>query len=511
MVIVDDQGRFDPPTLHLRSGDSVTWHLRPGDTVIPVAGASGSSCGTPPAFDPLDVNAFVGPMPVAPGGVFTLGPLAGPEGLDRGLEFLPTASVIDPADPCGPFELRASGTGGHLCASGARGASMDSTWQDPAISGVFVQRLWRDVHLGPGRFDFDALDVELEQAVRNGKLYSLAFGAGRNGTPPWIFELGGVPRLTLQDQPSNPSIPTDCGPLMDLGPPFDLLYQTHYFELLSAVAQHIKSRADWYRALAYIKPSGANLFTNENRLPKACEPNCICNTAVWSEAGYTSTRLQAFYTVQANLMAREFPGKTLSYQVIQAGFPRINADGGYVGLDGVLTAGAAEIGGVAQTQAILDEGQALYGLLFASQHNGLQPDPGHDCLSNDTGCPQPMVVNEGREGQLIAFQTQNIQEITTNEQLESAFENAWNHSTAGMVEIYEERAWEARIDGNLDLARWNSDLLERRGGQLSQPAISHTHRFVRTSTINKPQRFDYINAASCDPTSPAIATIFVDP
>src|SRR6185436_11293517 len=142
------------------------------------------------------------------------------------------------------------------------------------------------------------------QAMAGGKLYSLVFTAGRNGTPAWIFDVGGVPRVSLQDKADDDQ--PGCGQTMDLGPPHDAMYQQHYFDLLTAVAAHLKQRADWYRALAYIKPSGANLESAENRLPNRCEPTCAyCNTMIWANAGYRPSLLYDFYNQQFDLMALE--------------------------------------------------------------------------------------------------------------------------------------------------------------------------------------------------------------
>ncbi len=84
---------------------------------------------------------------------------------------------------------------------------------------------------------------------------------------------------------------------MELGSPADPNYRLHYFNLLKAAARHIRERNAWYRALAYVKPSGANLFSHENRLPNNCEAQCeVCNPQVWAEQGdYTPTALYEFY------------------------------------------------------------------------------------------------------------------------------------------------------------------------------------------------------------------------
>ena len=64
---------------------------------------------------------------------------------------------------------------------------------------------------------------------------------------------------------------------MDLGNPTRTTYRQLYTSVLTELARVIKSRADWYRALAYVKISGANLVSHENRLPNGC--NVIGKTA----------------------------------------------------------------------------------------------------------------------------------------------------------------------------------------------------------------------------------------
>ena len=89
-----------------------------------------------------------------------------------------------------------------LCRGGSVGATMDATWQDPSLTGVFIRLLWKDVQTAPGtadaNFNFTVLDRELNKAVKNGKVYSLAIKAGDDGTPSWLFTNGVTP-LALQD------------------------------------------------------------------------------------------------------------------------------------------------------------------------------------------------------------------------------------------------------------------------------------------------------------------------
>ena len=217
----------------------------------------------------------------------------------------------------------------------------------------------------------------------------------------------------------------------------------------------MKSNAAWYRALAYVKISGANLFSAENRLPKRCEVGCMCNTRTWSQAGYRPAGLQTFYDRQHAIMNYNFPGKTRSYALIQDGFPRVDDGGGYVDENGAYVDGNgaaapnAEIGQFKQTQDIIDKGQADWTTSFAVQHNGLQPRPPDCAILGNPGCPNKWVVAAGANG-TIGFQTQNIKEIDDNALLEAALDNGYANSNATFIEIYEERSWEARIEGALD-------------------------------------------------------------
>jgi len=361
---------------------------------------------------------------------------------------------------------------------------MPSTWQSKSINGVYIRLSWSEVNPAPGVFDFSTLDREMNQAVAHGKRFAFSFQAGKRGTPAWIFDHGVQP-LRLRDAGS--SRPNSCGAWMLLGSPIDERYQAHYFALLSAAAKHIRSRSDWFRALAYVKPSGANLYTHENRLPKRCntDAGCVCNTEILAKAGYTPKGLFRFYRKQLDLLAAAFPSKPLVYALIQEGFPKINDRGGYLLGDGSSSDGHALPGPFAQTQAILDLGQSLLGRRFVVQHNGLRPAPtAGTCPNQDmhpvpmkrhrwygrpgSGCPNRWVLREGAQGQLTAFQTVNARNgVDDPTSLEAALQNVWSNSDANFLEIYEERLWEAERHDNgvLDksasgrtLAEWKHQL-----------------------------------------------------
>jgi hypothetical protein len=514
-VKVNADGSFTPPVTYIQSGDTVEWTLNgPGDSIVPLNwdGAASGYCSAVRPYAPADPNEFTGPMPLAASGIFALSPL------DAGFVVEPLRTLCTNGAP-----PRAVAGSQMLCRGGVSGATMDVTWQDPALTGVFIRLLWSDVQKGPGtadaNFDFTVLDREMTKAVKNGKIFSLAIKAGDDGTPPWLFTNGVTP-LNLQDSGSDGDDPS-CGSHFTLGSPTEVTYQNHYFDLLRKVAAHIRTRADWYRALTYIKPSGANLFTHENRLPKRCDPGCTCNTQIFAQHGYTPAGLYAFYQAQTALLASEFPNKTMSYALIQDGFPLVNNTGGYEMSDGTSSGGALP-GGTAQTQTIIDGGQAAYGLTFAVQHNGLQRKQSDNCLTNPTGlgCPNKWVTQEGKEGQVTGFQTSNEAKVANPADVDSALQNALLNSQGVFVELYEERYWEAvhQPNGIIDplgsgrtMAQWVTQFQTRRRTlfpTLPDPFPTvYRYTFTRTQSTGN-QTLYYVHGAKCSSSiAPAAVVI----
>jgi hypothetical protein len=464
-VKVNADGSFSPPAIAIADGDTVEWTFSSrADSII---GASAPSCSAIRAYLPGDPNELTGPMPQAASGIFALSPLEG-------------GSVAKASGtPCATPPAIAAAGGQVLCSGeAAYEATMDSTWQDPSLAGVFIRLLWKDVEPSPSTFDFNVLDREVDKAIKNGKVYSLGIKAGDDGTPSWLFTHG-VTALALQDNGSDDE--GGCGFKMTLGNPTETAYQNFYFDLLRKIAAHLRSRADWYRALAYVKVSGANLISHENRLPKRCSPGCPCNTQLFAQHGYRPSKLYAFYQAQSDLLVTEFPGKTMNYALIQAGFPLIDEAGDYETQDGTSSGGKLP-GGTEQTQTILDNGQATHALLFSVAHNGLGPKRSDNCLSNPNGlgCPNKWVLTEGSEGQVTGFQTQNANGVANPADTDSTLQNELTNSQGIYLELYEERIWEANrqpngvIDRPAPGARWRS-------GPISSTAAAA--RCLRTSPI----------------------------
>jgi hypothetical protein len=181
-VTVNADGSFSPRQIQIHDGDAVEWKLHDRtDTIIPVNSGDSLnlSCSAYKPYDPADPNEFTGPMARAASGIFTLGP-------DGPGYVITTQGIPNPS--CDERSSPAKVGNQYLCETGLPYATMDWTWENPNLTGVYIRLRWDEVQLGPGVFDWTAMDREIERAVRNGKLYSLSFKAGSKGTPQWIFD-----------------------------------------------------------------------------------------------------------------------------------------------------------------------------------------------------------------------------------------------------------------------------------------------------------------------------------
>ena len=342
-------------------------------------------------------------------------------------------------------------------------ASSNAVWGNPDVSGVFLRIPWNRMHISAGTdtddFDFSFIDHELDQAVKNRKSVSLAIGAGQLWTPDWIYSTGGVTGYQFQQNPNMHGLDSDQE-IITLANPTDETYQYWYFSAIRALGNHIASNPEWMNAVAYVKPSGANHLTYENRLPNECYAGYICNTQVWAEAGYTPSGIVDFYEKQLDVIQEVFPQKPMIYALIQTGFPRTNDDGDYLQYDGTPSGGKL-ITGIKQTEAILEMGTQKYGNLFIVSHNGLQAH--HDV--------NPWVQSASEQGMPTSFQTSNATKVQTTRDLQFALENMWDSTNAHYLEIYDNILYRTMIrKGELvrntdaernTLAEWNVALQSR--------------------------------------------------
>ena len=553
VITVSANGTFSPMWTHAHDGDVIQWNFAtPTSSVVPVtwSGTWPAPCSTPKPWT-TDVNNFAGPLPPAETGVYALSPV--PSTLN------PTAAGLVSQPTACPAGTEVDVMTDYLCASGAPYATAATTWSDPEIDGVFIRLLWN--RLEPtdcsssnltSCWNWAELDRELEAAVRNGKTYSISVKAGDDGTPDWLFTTdaagapravsGGVRRLHLEDSGNNTP---GCGAPMDLGDPtqtdfkplptphFERPYRAQYFDMLTALAGHLKTRSDWYRALSAVKPSGANLQSHENRLPKRCDTSagCVCNTQVLAANGYTPAKLYAFYDAQYDLLADLFPGKAQSYALIQQGFPRITSASCYEidDVGGVAQASAGCAGGVAdlplpatQTEELLARGAAAAATaavpyVWSVSHNGLGP----------TNAPNSYVLSAAAADAttLTGFQTNNADGVPDAVALDDTFENLEaNAVEATWLEIYETRLWEVQQQGGVldatepadpeqTLGDWSQLLRDRRDTIFAlAPASPTLHQATVHYTIaGGAQIIHYVDPSKCQLSGYRYGAISITP
>ena len=173
-VLVNADGSFEPKWTYIHDGDMVKWQFSARtDAIIPVNPIDSLtvSCSAYKPYDPTDPNELTEPMPRAASGISTLGA----DGPGFVIETLGARGAS-----CNYYQALDKVGNQYLCNTGEPYATMDWTWQNPNLTGVFIRLRWDEVNPGPGGYDWTAMDREIEKAIRNGKLYSLSFKAGSN-------------------------------------------------------------------------------------------------------------------------------------------------------------------------------------------------------------------------------------------------------------------------------------------------------------------------------------------
>jgi plastocyanin len=530
-ITVNADGTFSPSSVTIQAGEKIQWTtMSATDAIVQIADPalfpSSDPCGIADsdldhAFAAHDANEFTGPSRQGVSGIFVLGQ-NGP-GLVQRLASESCACESAPV-PCTPTEVAAlDGNTYKLCpGEGAVSQMLDATWDNPDVTGVILRLNWSDIQVdnnGTIEFFWDDIDREMDRAVASGKLFTLDVRAAKEGTPTWIFTdyagpagPGPVAPLTFKDWGSEPTPPPNsCGFDLTIGSPMDPAYRDLYIAMIEALADHVASDARWFQALAHVKVSGANFLSSEARLPNRCydgdgdgvldtmirlngRPDpCLCNSKIWADAGYTPAGLYAYYRSVENAIYNAFhQRKSLGYQLIQAGFPRVESPTNFEGdslqdqrgIDLLSPPGVTsdDISGVTQTVNVLaeaDDGRfvdpsgaltdRIAAKIFVPQHSGigrLPEDDGRPACSQAVavdaatqealfpiaigtnagggpGCPNRWAVEQGTIfEQITGFQTQNPAGVGSPADVESALWNLTINSNGVFLELYEQLVWQ---------------------------------------------------------------------
>jgi hypothetical protein len=409
--ITTDNAHGNVATLSIAEGDVVNFHgmytaatnvwspMARTDTFIQIADPSLFPASDPceiadhdvaHRYDALDKNELTGPMRRGVSGIFALGAEDAGEGYyepapGAACSTLPRppgapltdvfVSVETAVDPLGVTHrlCRLVDTIAGTPSSYGTNLLLESTWDNPDITGAVIRINWRELQKYNSatdsiEFDWTRLDTELDRAAKRGKNIYLEVECG-DGIPDWVFDsfdtvanpivngplhaAQAVP-VKLKDAGSHPS---GAGWVRVNGSPNDSNYQYLVENLLYEVVNHLRSDSRWFQALGSLKVTGLNFMTGEMRLQKECRddgscPDCWCNTQIWAAplgtnlsvnavdpvhpllnanndqesrgGGYTEMGLYAFVNFIEHRIFEDTQGqKSLIYMIIQDGFPRV--------------------------------------------------------------------------------------------------------------------------------------------------------------------------------------------
>lgn len=188
-VTVDAAGNISPQQVVLHNGQTAVWTFAtasPANALVRQTWISPTYTAAP--YDSTYVNEFMTPLPKGMSGIFVISENQG--------------GFIEQIDPCaqGSVEKATRTVDGvlwYLCTTNPSSAAdpnyqrtMDSTWANPAITGVFIRLKWSDLQTSPTTYNDSILLREVDKAVANGKLYSIGIKSGAEGdaTPAWLFD-----------------------------------------------------------------------------------------------------------------------------------------------------------------------------------------------------------------------------------------------------------------------------------------------------------------------------------
>ena len=137
----------------------------------------------------------------------------------------------------------------------------------------------------------------------------------------------------------------------------------------------------------------------------------------------TEEKLEQYYKRQFKVLTDYFPNKTISYQMIQAGFPDTDGDRYLDSTNNIIALGK--------------------NYNFLLQHNGLKANYLPFCGP----CGNPWVL---RHKGPTAWQTMNLKEVDSVVDAWFTLHNAYHNSNALFVEVYEEILWMANYDFGME-------------------------------------------------------------
>ena len=206
----------------------------------------------------------------------------------------------------------------------------DYVLQNPDIDGVFLRMRWAAFQPAKDKYNWEFLDAELNRITAAGKKFSIGVMAGSR-CPKWIFDEG-VKGYDFKEFPSEGN--SDFEIEARLPAVWDAQFLKYFTGFITALADHIKSKPQWYNSLSVVKITGINRATIEMRLPAQ---KSITNKkgevssdayAIWKQAGYKPKLVKEAWTTITNSFNDNFQDKYLSLAfILKKGFPYIDDKG----------------------------------------------------------------------------------------------------------------------------------------------------------------------------------------
>jgi hypothetical protein len=267
----------------------------------------------------------------------------------------------------------------------------DKIVASPLIDGVFQRSYWKTFEPEEGKYDWSFMDELFDRAIKYNKKVSLGIAAG-NGQPDWIYEKD-IPFLHFVELPKEGK-----GKFVaDIKLPvfWNQKYIQYWTSFIAAVANHLKSKPQYWNTLSMIKVTGFNRWnSDEFRIPgqRNIENENAKSTdaiKIWKENGYRPSLVINAFKQVVDSFAMFFPDKQLCLPIITGGkgFPALDENGKETDdpKDDKVT------------ETILNYMTSKFGKQFMAMYEALQDNPKNNSISF-------LVVDQYKKGASIGYQ-----------------------------------------------------------------------------------------------------------
>ncbi|HTT82419.1 MAG TPA: hypothetical protein VMF67_02965 [Rhizomicrobium sp.] len=283
-----------------------------------------------------------------------------------------------------------------------------SIYSTPYINGIMVSALWYQIEPSPGTYDWSLVDAEVNAAVASGKYISIGVTAGMY-TPTWLYSAPyNVPYGNFMWGAHSGTRKHACEPVT-VPVPWDSNYLQAYGTMIQALSNHLQSIQGAYNLVTRVKLTGANTATDELHLAYCSDTE---GPQTWQALGYTPNLMYAAGQSLMQSVNTAFPDQLLDLNIIEnGGLPPINNEGEIVSKK-------------SKTYVNVEWNLITWALSSASGFNtrfGVQWNAFNSNTAND---PPQMVLDAGRQGAVMGWQTNDFGGIPVGTECNGGYANA---------------------------------------------------------------------------------------